>query len=97
MHLFPPALNYCRIHRFKLLTGGTDAAPDGDSKELIETRAFANGVLALPGTVFLPNGRPTPYVRASFSLTSEPDVHEALKRLRKAILDTRAEAEMGKK
>jgi len=69
---------------FKLLAGD-------DSRALIETRAFANGVLALPGTVFLPNGRATPYVRASFSLTPPEDVDTALARLRSAILAAREE------
>ncbi|KAF9473803.1 PLP-dependent transferase [Pholiota conissans] len=77
---------------FKLLTGSGDNenASSGDSKSVIETTAFAKGVLALPGTVFLPNGRPTPYVRASFSQASEEDVDQALQRLRAAILEARA-------
>lgn len=62
---------------------------EADSKTLIETHAFANGVLALPGTVFLPNGSKTPYVRASFSLLAEEEVEEAVKRLRKTILEVR--------
>ncbi|KAF8181268.1 PLP-dependent transferase [Pholiota molesta] len=76
---------------FKLLTGSgksADAA-SGDSKAVIETTAFAKGVLALPGTAFLPNGRPTPYVRASFSQASEEDVDKAIQRLRDAILEAR--------
>ena len=36
-------------------------------------------MLALPGTVFLPNGRTTAYVRASFSLLTPEDVDEAVK------------------
>ncbi len=74
----------CATHRFKLLAGP-------DSRALIEKRAFAHGVLALPGTVFLPNGRETSYVRASFSLASPEDVDAALSRLREAILAARAE------
>jgi tryptophan aminotransferase len=46
-------------------------------------------VLALPGTVFLPNGRKTAYVRASFSLLSETDVDEAVRRLKEVILEVR--------
>lgn len=65
---------------------------DGDSKTVIETTAFGKGVLALPGTVFLPNGRKTAYVRASFSLTPEEDVDKAVARLREAILEARATA-----
>ncbi|KAF5326724.1 hypothetical protein D9619_004066 [Psilocybe cf. subviscida] len=79
---------------FKLLLNDDVAVreDDGDSKTVIETTAFGKGVLALPGTVFLPNGRKTAYVRASFSLTSEEDVDKAFARLREAILEARATA-----
>ncbi|KAJ4470463.1 PLP-dependent transferase [Lentinula aciculospora] len=60
-----------------------------DSRTLIETHAIANGVLALPGTVFLPNGFKTPYVRASFGLLRDEEVAEAMKRLRKTVLEVR--------
>ncbi|EJD49564.1 TdiD protein [Auricularia subglabra TFB-10046 SS5] len=59
----------------------------GDSKELIETKAFKGGVLALPGTVFYANGRKTAFVRASYSLLDEGQVNEALKRLATVIRD----------
>ena len=65
--------------------------PSGDSAELIQTVAFKNGVLALPGTVFLPRGGKTAYVRASFSLLDEDDVDKALKRLKEAIIDARGD------
>lgn len=74
----------CR--RFRLLV------PGDDSESLIRTRAFEKGVLALPGTVFLPNGRKSAYVRASFSLNTEEEVEEALKRLGDAISEARAVA-----
>ncbi|KAJ4470462.1 PLP-dependent transferase [Lentinula aciculospora] len=79
---------------FKLLveTSTEPSSPsleEQDSRTLIETHAFANGVLALPGTVFLPNGSKTPYVRASFSLLDENQVIEAMKRLRKTVLEVR--------
>ena len=45
---------------------------------MIRTKALENGVLALPGTIFLPSGRKTTYVRASFSLLPEDQVEEAL-------------------
>ncbi|KDR75974.1 hypothetical protein GALMADRAFT_139740 [Galerina marginata CBS 339.88] len=79
---------------FKLLLNDNKAADEdsGDSEVVIKTKAFENGVLALPGTVFLPNGRQTPYVRASFSLTGEEDVDRAIQRIRDAILDARATA-----
>jgi len=81
------------IHRFKLLLTDSDGgAEGGDSEAVIKTKAFEKGVLALPGTHFLPNGRATPYVRASFSLTGEEDVDRAVQRIREAILDARAEA-----
>ncbi|KDR77824.1 hypothetical protein GALMADRAFT_210056 [Galerina marginata CBS 339.88] len=76
---------------FKLLLNDNKAVneDDGDSEVVIKTKAFKNGVLALPGTVFLPNERRTPYVRASFSLTGEEDVDRAMQRIRDAILDAR--------
>ncbi|KAJ6544961.1 TdiD protein [Mycena vulgaris] len=70
---------------FKLLLPG-----EGDSAQVVRTQAFERGVLALPGTVFLPNGRTTAYVRAAFSLLAEEEVDEALKRLRETILAVRA-------
>ncbi|KAI0260454.1 pyridoxal phosphate-dependent transferase [Gloeopeniophorella convolvens] len=69
---------------FKLLLG-----EDGDSASLIQTKAFENGVLALPGTVFLPNGARTAYVRAAFSTLEEGEVNEALRRLRAVLLKER--------
>lgn len=62
---------------------------EGDSLDLVRNKAFENGVLALPGTVFLPDGRKTAYVRASFSLLSEEDMNEGLRRLRVTILEAR--------
>ncbi|KAF4613657.1 hypothetical protein D9613_007469 [Agrocybe pediades] len=72
---------------FKLLLAENEGK--GDSEITIKTKAFEKGVLALPGTHFLPNGGPTPYVRASFSLTGEEDVDRAVRRIREAILDVR--------
>ncbi|KAI0298051.1 PLP-dependent transferase [Multifurca ochricompacta] len=69
---------------FRLLLG-----EDGDSANIIRTKAFKNGVLALPGTVFLPNGAPTAYVRAAFSLLEEEQVDEALRRLSVVLLEER--------
>ncbi|KIM40662.1 hypothetical protein M413DRAFT_446079 [Hebeloma cylindrosporum] len=76
---------------FKLLLTDDPEADGGDSQVVIRTKAFEKGVLALPGTVFLPNGRQTPYVRASFSLATEEEVDKAIQRLRDAILEARAE------
>jgi len=69
---------------FRLLLG-----EDGDSASVIRTKAFEGGVLALPGTVFFPNGARTAYVRASFSLLEEEQVNEALRRLRVVLLRER--------
>ncbi|KAH7921589.1 PLP-dependent transferase [Leucogyrophana mollusca] len=75
---------------FKLLMNPVgDVSAEGDSEDLIRTKAYEGGVLALPGTVFLPDGRKTAYVRASFSLSTEEQVNEALKRLRTVILKER--------
>jgi len=77
---------------FKLLLKSPTSPPgtdDGDSETIIRTNALKKGVLALPGTVFLPNGRKSAYVRASFSLLSEEDVDEAVRRLKEVILEAR--------
>ena len=67
----------------------TEDEEEGDSEAAIRTHAFERGVLALPGTVFLPSGRKTAYARASFSVLEPEQVDEALKRLKDAILDAR--------
>ncbi|KAI0695366.1 PLP-dependent transferase [Cytidiella melzeri] len=72
---------------FKLLIG-TDS-DEGDSQSIIRDKAVERGVLALPGTAFLPDGRTTAYVRASFSLLAPEEVDEAMKRLKEVILDAR--------
>jgi tryptophan aminotransferase len=81
---------YPFVCRFKLLIGSD--ADEGDSESIIRTNAVERGVLALPGTVFLPDGRKTAYVRASFSLLAPEEVEEAMKRLRDVILDARGSA-----
>jgi len=73
---------------FKLLIADKPGE-EGDSLDLIRNKAFENGVLALPGTVFLPDGRKTAYVRASFSLLSEEDMNEGLRRLKVTILEAK--------
>jgi tryptophan aminotransferase len=64
---------------FKLLIEGDD------SETVVRTQALEKGVLALPGTVFLPDGRKTAYVRASFSLLGEEEVEEACRRLGETV------------
>lgn len=63
-----------------------------DSESLIRTKALEQGVLALPGTAFFPNGGKNAFVRASFSLLQPHDVDEGFQRLRKVILDARSAA-----
>jgi tryptophan aminotransferase len=76
---------------FKLLLNPNDPDDEGDSEDVIRNKALENGVLALPGTAFLPDGRKTAYCRASFSLVSEEDINEGLKRLRSIVLQARSE------
>lgn len=76
------------IYRFKLILNKESDGKkldEGDSDVVIRTKAFEKGVLALPGSTFIPNGGRSPYVRASFSLNPEEEVFEALRRLRLAL------------
>ena len=70
-------------YRFRLLLNGGRK----DSEEIIREKAYRKGVLALPGTSFMPGGGPTAYVRASFSLLEPSVVDEALLRLRAVLLE----------
>ena len=72
-----------------MLLPSADGQGEQDSESLIRTKAVEKGVLALPGTVFLPDGGKTAYVRASFSLLDEAEVEEATKRLREVVLEER--------
>ncbi|KZP17701.1 PLP-dependent transferase [Athelia psychrophila] len=77
---------------FKLLLsppGGSATGAEEDSAAIIRTHALEKGVLALPGTAFLPNGRKTAYVRASFSLLGDADIDEALRRLGSVVAEAR--------
>ena len=74
-----------RAARFKLRLPSSQDAPGGDSEALIRTKAVENGVLALPGSAFQPNGTKTAYVRASFSVVGEEQANEALRRLAEVI------------
>ncbi|KZT01535.1 PLP-dependent transferase [Laetiporus sulphureus 93-53] len=84
---------------FKLLLSEPGAGQDveDDSEDLIRTIALKRGVLALPGTTFYPSGRRTAYVRASFSLLPAEEVDEALRRLRRVVLDARKALAKGSK
>ncbi|KAJ6583625.1 pyridoxal phosphate-dependent transferase [Mycena vulgaris] len=63
---------------------------DADSAALMMGKAVAKGVLAVPGTAFMPLGATTAYVRVSFSLIEEAETEEACRRLREVILEARA-------
>ncbi|TIB36823.1 hypothetical protein E3P86_02366 [Wallemia ichthyophaga] len=58
-----------------------------DSNEVIKERAINNGVIALPGVVFYPTPRVTPYTRLSYSMASIEDAEEAFKRLRRTVFE----------
>lgn len=79
-------------NRFKLLlnTPANPAKGEQDSATLIRTKAFEAGVLALPGEAFMPNAQKSAYVRAAFSCLNDAEIDEALRRLRRVILDARA-------
>ena len=77
--------------RFRLLLSD-DLSNEGDSESIVRTKAYEEGVLALPGTAFYPNGGKTGYVRAAFSLLDEDKVNEALRRLRVVILRERGQS-----
>ncbi|KAG9122084.1 hypothetical protein FRC07_001684 [Ceratobasidium sp. 392] len=64
-----------------------------DSFHLVRTRALAKGVLAVPGAAFYPSGRKTAYVRAAFSVISENQVDEALRRLAQVVKEVLEEGE----
>ncbi|KAJ7241335.1 pyridoxal phosphate-dependent transferase [Mycena haematopus] len=69
--------------------------PDGhtaDSAEIVLGKAVSKGVLAVPGTAFMPLGGATPFLRVSFSQIEDELTEEACQRLRDVILEARAEA-----
>ncbi|KAF9020567.1 TdiD protein [Hymenopellis radicata] len=60
---------------------------EGDSNVFIEHNAMRKGVLMLPGECGYHDERKTCYVRVSFSLLSEEEVDEVLRRLASALRD----------
>ncbi|TIA87034.1 hypothetical protein E3P99_03437 [Wallemia hederae] len=58
-----------------------------DSNDVIKERAIKNGVIALPGNVFYPTPRTTPYTRLSYSMASIEDAEEAFRRLRRTVFE----------
>lgn len=71
----------------KLHLPRTDAAPEGDSFDLMLNKAVSHNVLLVPGSGFFPDGARVPYARASFSLIEPADADEGLRRLRAVIED----------
>ncbi|KAJ2917040.1 hypothetical protein MD484_g3390, partial [Candolleomyces efflorescens] len=58
-----------------------------DSTPFIRDTAVPRGVLVLPGKTAFPDGRETLHVRLSFSLLSDEEMEEAVKRLAGAIVE----------
>ena len=52
-----------------------------DTKVLVEEKAAKANILLVPGQSFSPLDEPSPYVRASFSTTSDNDIDSAMERL----------------
>ncbi|KAF8300129.1 PLP-dependent transferase [Clavulina sp. PMI_390] len=66
-------------------------ATEGDSNELITQVAFKRGVLACPGGSFFAGGRRSAYVRAAFSVLTDEETDEALRRLAEVVREARGE------
>ena len=66
-----------------------------DSKKLIEGSARRALVLLVPGQVFMPDNAQSSYVRASFSLATEPDMELAIQRLAAVLKEEREEEGRG--
>jgi len=58
-----------------------------DSYSLIKEKAFEQKVLLIPGSVFYPGNIKSPYVRASFSSATIPDMEEAVRRFSLILKD----------
>jgi len=67
---------------------------EGDSNQLIRTKALERGVLALPGSAFFPHERTSAYVRMPFSLLSEEEAEEGIRRLAQVVREERDAAGM---
>jgi tryptophan aminotransferase len=64
---------------------------DGDSFAVIREKAVEKGVLAVPGSSFMPSGSKSAFVRVSFSLATEEQAEEGFRRLRQVIDEVRNE------
>lgn len=65
---------------------------ESDTEDFIRRKAVEKGVLALPGSMFLPEGGKSAYVRLSFSVVPENVLEEAMRRLRALVIEARGEA-----
>lgn len=74
---------YIKLH---LTTDGSE----GDSFAVIREKAVEKGVLAVPGTSFMPSGSKSAYVRVSYSLATPEQADEGFKRLREVIDSVRS-------
>ena len=86
MRLNSSTLSYALGIRF------LDIGEPADSFALIRTEAVEKGIVAVPGVAFMPSGSTSDHVRVSFSLISEADADEAMRRLKEVILDAQAKA-----
>lgn len=66
---------------------------EANAYDVIRTKAFAKGVLALPGSDFFADERKSSYVRASFSMLNEEDTEEAMRRLAEVVREARGETQ----
>ncbi|KAL1917420.1 uncharacterized protein VTP21DRAFT_3813 [Calcarisporiella thermophila] len=62
-----------------------------DTRELVKKKALEKKVLAVPGEAFIPNTRPSPYLRLSFSTIQEAQMDEALSRLAELLREATRE------
>lgn len=67
----------------------TKDGSEGDSSALIGTTAVEKGVLAVPGVGFSPSEAKSSHVRVSFSLATEREADEGLRRLAECIKEAR--------
>lgn len=70
----------------KLHLPPTPTHADGDAKAFIPF-ALARGIVAVPGFLFYPDQRTSPYLRAAYSQVADDDMHRGFSLLRLAIQD----------
>lgn len=87
----PPSIE---VENIKTVTVSSGSEHEGDSAVFVRTKAVDSGILVLPGQSTYFDGRKTCCVRVSFSLLSEEEVDEALRRLA-SVLRTEEGVEKG--